>query len=575
VATRSGEEVPAGASDSSLARAAYRIGRILGRALAFVERLPPWLVLGSLVVVGWAITAEAGRIAPHDGPLYYHGGDGTYYYSTAWMLAHGVIPLSSIGYGYPLLLAPIAGIAGPNLLAGMPAVIALNQLLLAPAALLGIYGIVRMLAGRAYAYLATLVWVLSPVLVIHYFLADYHARYVDMTLPSEVGLLPLGDYPSMVLLIVAAYFTLRVASSALWADALAAGFATGLAVAVKPANLLFLPAPFLALLVARRFRGLGILALAIVPSLIGTTVWKQRGIGDLPAFASSSDGRFALAALGITLVSSIHVNIHNYLPFNWSQLHHNLDGLREYTWSQRVIYFTAGGGLIGLVRRSTVAAVLAGTWLAAYVIGKGSNPVVDVVSGGFFTHMMAAFPAYFLLVVSVPFLIPFVGRRRGPALPPSRGGRFPVVAAGLLGFASIAGALAVAVIPTSNHPWVARAAGGILVPIDRFPITAAAAGRAVTVSWRQQPSHGARVTYAVLRAPDGPGGDCIPPAGSSGTCDYSSDVVGSTDSTGDSFTDRAPRGTWLYRIALSATPVGPQQPTDYILLSRPVRVSVP
>ena len=31
-----------------------------------------------------------------------------------------------------------------------------------------------MLGGRAFAYLATLLWVVFPVLVIHYFLADYH-----------------------------------------------------------------------------------------------------------------------------------------------------------------------------------------------------------------------------------------------------------------------------------------------------------------------------------------------------------------------------------------------------------------
>ena len=415
--------MPAGSSGSSLARAGYRVGRILGRVLDFVDRVPPWLVLGALVVLGWVIAAESGRIAPHDGPLYYHGGDGTYYYSSAWMLGHGVLPLTAIGYGYPLLIAPIAAIAGPNAIAGMPAIIAFNQLVLAPIALLCVYGIARMLAGRAYAYLATLVWILFPVAVIHYFLADYHSRYVDITLPSAVGLLPLGDYPSMVVLLVAAYFTLRLSSSGWWADALAAGFATGLAVAVKPANLLFLPAPFLALLVARRFRGLAIVAAATLPSLLGTTAWKQRGLGDLPAFASSGQGRFALASVGVTLVASIHLNVHRYLPLNWGQLHHNLDGLREFTWSQRVIYFTAIGGLVGLARRSTVVAVLAGTWLAAYVIGKGSSPQVDVVGGSFFTHLIAAFPAYFLLVISLPFLIPVYGRRRASSS--RRGARRP------------------------------------------------------------------------------------------------------------------------------------------------------
>ena len=45
--------------------------------------------------------------------------------------------------------------------------------MLAPLALLRIYGIVRMFARRWYAYLVTLLWVVFPVLVIHYFLANY------------------------------------------------------------------------------------------------------------------------------------------------------------------------------------------------------------------------------------------------------------------------------------------------------------------------------------------------------------------------------------------------------------------
>ena len=69
-----------------------------------------------------------------------------------------------------------------------------------------------MLGGRVYAYLVTGLWVIFPVLVIHYFLADYHSRYVDMTLPSAVG---LSDRSATSLrwslLLVAAYFTLRLA----------------------------------------------------------------------------------------------------------------------------------------------------------------------------------------------------------------------------------------------------------------------------------------------------------------------------------------------------------------------------
>lgn len=571
--TATSHDSPAG-SASPLGRAAYRTGRALAHAQLVVERLPPWLVLGALVLLNWGIVAEVARIAQHDGPLYYHGGDGTWYYTTAWSLGNGHIPYALLGYGYPLLLAPITAITGPSLLAGLPAIIVFNQLVLAPVAIACVYGMARFLGGRLFSYLATLLWVLLPVLVIHYFLADYHSRWVDITLPSIEGLLPLGDFPSMVALLVAAYFTLRTASTGRYADALAAGFAAGLAVAVKPSNFLFLPAPALTLLVARRWRGLAVVAAATLPALLGLVAWKQRGLGTVPAFSSGAEGTVVVAAFAVTLVAGIHLNIGHYVHLDWHHLHHNLDGLREYTWSQRMIYFGALGGLVGLLRRSTTVAVLAVTWLAAYLIVKGTASQVDMVGGGFFTHLIAAFPAYFLLLISVPFLLPFYGRRRNtPRIP--RGGRFPAVAAGVLGFLSIAGALVVAVLPTSTSATAARyAAANLLVPLNAFPASATVKGPVVVLSWRTQPAHGARVTYTVLRSPAAGGSDCIEVPRASSTCDFDGQVVGSTSAGTTSFADRPPAGEWIYRIALSATPVGPQAPTDFLVLSRPVQVSV-
>ena len=57
-----------------------------------VERIPPWTVLGAIMLVGWGVAVAAGRIAGHDGWLYYHGGDGTWYYTTSWVLGNGHIP---------------------------------------------------------------------------------------------------------------------------------------------------------------------------------------------------------------------------------------------------------------------------------------------------------------------------------------------------------------------------------------------------------------------------------------------------------------------------------------------------
>jgi hypothetical protein len=559
-------------SEPRLGRAAYRLGRLVGRAQYAVERVPPWSVLGLLILANWGVAAEVARIAQHDGPLFYHGGDGTTYYTSAWMMGQGLIPFTTIGYGYPILLAPIAAVAGPNLLAGLPGIIAFNQLVLAPVALLCVYGIARMLAGRAYAYLATLLWVVFPVAVIHYFLPDYHSRYVDLTLPSALGLTPLGDFPSMVVLLVAAYFTLRLAFSGGYPDALAAGFATGLAVVVKPANLLFVPAPVLALLVARRFRGLAVMAAATLPSLIGGLTWKHRGLGYFPGFTSAGGSHLLVASVALSLVA---INLHPYIHLDWSHLHHNLDGLREYTWSQRLIYFTAAGGLVGLARRSTVIAVLAATWLGSYLVVKGSAPNLDIKGGGFFTHLIAAFPAYFLLVISLPFLIPFYGRRRtGQAPAPAGGRRLPVVAAAVLGVVSVAGALTVAVLPTTTEAHAALTDSHLVVPLDRFDLTATPAGRGVRLSWAASDSHGDRSSYGILRSPGSTDSDCYRQAGTSGTCNFSGKPVGQTAAGTTTFLDRPPPGAWIYRVVFSATAIGPQDATDYLMLSRPVKAVV-
>jgi hypothetical protein len=511
----------------------------------------------------------------HNGPVYYHGGDSNWYYTSAWELANGRIPFASIGYGFPLVTAPIAKIAGPSLVAGLPAIFAFNFLVLAPVALLCIYAIARMLAGRVYAYLVCVLWVAFPVLVIHYFLADYHARYVDMTLPAAVGLTDRGDFPSMVVLLVAAYFTLRLASTSRDLDALAAGLAIGFAFAIKPSNILFAPAPALALLVARRYRGMLIAAGATVPSLVALTIWKHRGLGYVPALSSGRTG-LALAAMAITIVA-VQLNLLRYIPINWDILHQNLDGFREYTWSQRVVYFTTIGGLVGLLRRSTVAGVLVGTWLAVFVFVKGSHPGSDFAIGGFFSHLVPAFPAYFLLVASLPFLLPFYGRRdrRPPLRHSSRA--LPAVAAGVLGVITVAGLLVVTLLPTSAHATTAdvESYGFFLVPIDTFHLDAKIVGDSVRLRWPSAGPGGNDARYAVLRTA-GSADQCPRIAGSSGACRLQADLVSSVPGTVLSTVDRPPPGTWTYRIGQSVSADSAHRGnTDFIVLSTPVRVRVP
>jgi hypothetical protein len=429
-----------------------------------------------------------------------------------------------------------------------------------------------MLAGRVYAYVVCVLWVAFPVLVIHFFLADYHARYVDMTLPAAVGLTDRGDFPSLVILLVAAYFTLRLATTSRDLDALAVGLAIGFAIAVKPSNVLFAPAPLFALVVARRFRGIVIAAAATLPSVVALTIWKQRGLGYLPAFSAGETG-VALASVAVTL-AAIHLNLQRYVPIDWDKLHHNLDGFREYTWSQRMVYFTTIGGLVGLLRRWTVAGVLVGTWLAVFLVAKGSHPGSDFYLGGFLSHLVPAFPAYFLLVVSLPFLLPFYGRRDRRTTPRYSGTALPAVASGVLGLFALAGLLVVSILPTSARATTADVPGFFLVPIDTFHLDAKVVGDSVYFRWPSAGPGGNEARYAVLRTA-GTADQC-PRYPGSGACQLQADFVGSVPGTVLSTVDRPPPGTWTYRIGQSVSADSAHRgDSDLIVLSTPVRVRVP
>jgi hypothetical protein len=179
-------------------RVAYQTGRVLGRAGRQARRLPvprPWAVLSALVVCDWLVTVRAAQIAVHQGWLYYDGGDGTWYYTSGWVLGHGHIPDAAIGYAYSLLIAPLTLIAGPNPLAGLPLIVVLNAVVLSPVALLCLYGLAKEIGGRWFGYATALAWVVFPLAVIRYFLPDYHTRYVDVTLPALMGLTSTGRCP--------------------------------------------------------------------------------------------------------------------------------------------------------------------------------------------------------------------------------------------------------------------------------------------------------------------------------------------------------------------------------------------
>ena len=116
------------------------------------------------------------------------------------------------------------------MVAGLPYAIFFNAIVLTPIALLCIYGLTKAIGGRLLCLFGLLRSGSScRSLAIPYFYVNYHRRYVGLTLPSALGLTDLGDFPSMVFLLVAAYFAFRAISDRNTLDALTSGLAVGLA----------------------------------------------------------------------------------------------------------------------------------------------------------------------------------------------------------------------------------------------------------------------------------------------------------------------------------------------------------
>jgi len=390
-----------------------------------------------------------------------------------------------------------------------------------------------------------------------------------------LGLTVLGDYPSMVLFLVAAFFTFRALARRSDFDALAAGLAAGFALAVKPANALFLPAPFLALAFSKRFREAGILTAGLVPAVLGLALWKYRGLGFVPAFSGPAAALAAGHASPLP-AGSIGLHISHYVDFSWGRLTRNIDGFREYGWSLRLLEWGLLAGLIGLARRSISAALLVGTWLTLFLLIKGSAGIADLRAGGFFRYMSPSFPAVFLLLISIPLLLPIAGRklaRSGDASgwPNTKGSRRTVLAVG-----AVAGALPILLFlafPVLTSATATRVPIlSFYTPSDQFPVSGSVADGLVTLHWPRGRTRGTTVAYGVYRDTTDPL-QCSLQRHSAIDCQLMTPFAAYTSA--NLVTEVPGPGDWVYRVAVLAAPYGPPQGGDTMLISKPFTVHVP
>ena len=106
------------------------VGRRLRRAHELVGSLSPRKALAALIVVQWLAVAALALTVKHNGWLYYAGGDQLWHYTGAYLLAHGHLPATFVGYGWSILLLPVAAVAGPNLASALPAIVLFNTVVL-------------------------------------------------------------------------------------------------------------------------------------------------------------------------------------------------------------------------------------------------------------------------------------------------------------------------------------------------------------------------------------------------------------------------------------------------------------
>ncbi|HEY6055866.1 MAG TPA: hypothetical protein VIU86_18190 [Gaiellaceae bacterium] len=555
---------------------AWRARAAALRAAAALERRRRFALAG-IVALQWGGALAVALLAQHNGWVYYDAGDGSWYWTSAWSLGHFRLPYAAVGYGLPTVLSPLGALLGPSILTGLPAIVLLNTLVLLPLVPLLLCGVAERIAGRLFGLLTAALWLVLPPLAYLLFAPDSRWTMLHIFLPGAVGLNALGDFPSLVACLTAAWLTLRALDEGSLLDALGAGTLAGFAVAIKPANLIFLPAPAVALLLARRFRALPVYALAVVPAVVALTVWKHRGLGYLPALTTPENASVLTPAPGggpaAQAVGEVAATASNaaskYAHVSWTALRGQLNDLGDVFRATPLLFWCAIGGSLGVLARGFAKGSLVVLWFWAYFLVKGSASFSGIGSLSLFRLTEPAYPAFVLLAAaSAVLVLPWAGsgttarpvaRRLGPR----------TAAAGLL-LLGILPLLLVATARPRSRTSEFRLAGDD-VPVVDVGARARADGPRVLLSWHAQRFAAGAVGYRLVRANafTGSCGDAVAtPLG----CEGTQLVFTQTSST--SVVDRPGRGAWVYRVIVTASPNASISNGTPILASRPVAVAV-
>lgn len=511
------------------------------------------MVLAVLVGGQVAATLALALAATHNGWVYFQGGDQIVHTTTGWLLGHLELPPTETGYLWPLVQTPLTWLTGPTYVQALPAIAVFNVFVLGPIAVLCIYGIAAHIGGRILGYWAAGLWVIAPLAAIPLFVDRYHEKWVDQFLPQALGLTAMADYPSMVLVLAAAFFVVRSLTPARLADAVLAGILVGAAGGLKPPNYLFAVGAILAYPVARRWREALVFAAAIAPSVLVLALWKERGLGTLPAFAFD---QVRLAAGSSAAV--LEIDFDRYIDIDVGHWRDQMNELREFFWSARLAQWAPLAGVLAVLRvhRGAIAVLLAG-WLGAFLVIKGFSPRASIEANTFWRLLMPAWPAYLLLFASIPLLVPTLARRLGdrlrppPAAPVAR--RWVVLAAALtVAIPAAATAVSEQIKPPAPRAIVQTTATAttLLTPVDdEIDLRVERDGTELRLTW-SDPAWRSKVFYRIYRTDgEAPDVECVTRENAAWDCILRSASIGTTRER--VFVDPSPLGA-TYRIGVGA-----------------------
>jgi hypothetical protein len=275
---------------------------------------------------------------------------------------------------------------------------------------------------------------------------------------------------------------------------------------------------------------------------------------------------------------ALDLNLERYFDMSFEHWRSQMNELREFFWSPRLAQWAPIAGLLAVVRirRHAIAALLAG-WLAAFLVVKGFSPRASIESNTFWRLLMPAWPAYLLLLASVPLLVPTFPRRLGarldaPPRAPVRRRWVGLAAALALAVPLAATATATRVEPPDVPAIVQSFETGttMLTPVDTtLELHAETADRSVRLRWQKNSAWRASVFYRVYRTPT-PGSDlqCVTEGGVAWNCYFLGALIGTTrDGT---WTDNAPVRGATYRIGVATNWLDDPAQGDVFAFSPPV-----